>query len=168
MAAIFNGNGIDTDRVEDSGGACLPAGTYPVRITGTEVKPTKAGDGVIMIVEFTVDEGPGAGRKIWENLNIKNPNATAQKIGQGMLKNIVRATGAPSVITDSNQLHGMLCTISTKVVSDSFGDKAQVNSVKAYANPAPPQQGGAPQQQQPQGGATQQQGPADGGMPWNQ
>lgn len=167
MAALFNGNGIDTDQVEDSGGECLPAGTYPARITGTEVKPTKAGTGVILIVEFTVAEGPGAGRKVWENLNIKNPNATAQKIGQGMLKQIVKATGAPAQITDSNQLHGLLCTITTKVTSDSWGDKAQVKSVKAYTNPPPPTQqqapAGQPQQQQP----TQQQAPADAAMPWN-
>ena len=33
----------------------------------------------------------------------------------------MKATGAPAQLTDSNQLHGLLCTISTKVVSDSFG-----------------------------------------------
>jgi hypothetical protein len=173
MAVLFNGNGIDTDQVEDDR-EVLPAGDYLVRITGSEVKPTKAGTGVMLILEMTVEDGHFAGRKFWQNLNIQNQNAVAQKIGQQTLKRIVQATGAPSQVSDSNQLHGLMFMATTKVETDGWGDKVILKGIKSYTNPVPPQQqagrvatGGSPKQQPAQGQATQQ-APADAGMPWNQ
>ncbi len=58
----------------------IPAGEYLCVITASEEKPTKAGNGSYLQLEFEVIEGPYKGRKLWERLNLNNPNETTVKI----------------------------------------------------------------------------------------
>lgn len=165
MAQLFGGQGLDTNQVADAD--VLPEGEYVVRIVASEVKPTKAGTGMMLIVEMKVEEGPFVNWKLWEQMNVQNQNPTAQQIGQRMLKKLVKATGAPEHITDSNQLHNLPFIAVTKVEEDSYGKKAKLKDAKPYSNMVPQsrpqQQTGQVQQQQtqPLAGA-----PAAGGMPW--
>ena len=82
----------------------IPAGTYTVCITASEAKPTKAGDGSYLELEFTVMEGDYKDRKVFTNLNIGNKNPTAVEIAYRALSSICHAVGVIQV-ADSSQLH---------------------------------------------------------------
>ena len=167
MATLFGGQGIDTSQVQDDREA-LPAGEYVVRIIESEVKASKSG-GSYLELTIQVEDGPFKGRKFWEMVTLQNSNTTAVQIGQQTLKRLVKATGAPQTLTDSNQLHNLPFIAVTKIESDNWGDKTRMKTCKPYGNPAPQQ--AAPMQQNaapPQGqAATQQQAAPGGGMPWN-
>jgi hypothetical protein len=77
-------------------------------------------------------------RKVWDRLNLINPNAKTVEIAKGTLSAICRAVG---VLTpqDSSDLHGKPLRIKVTVrKSDEYGEQ---NEVKAYkprlAGPAP-------------------------------
>ena len=61
----------------------LPEGEYMATITGSEMKATIKGDGSYLSLEYTIIDGPYANRKVWDNLNLDNPNAKAVTIAQG-------------------------------------------------------------------------------------
>lgn len=85
----------------------LPDGWFPAIITESEIKPTKSGDGSRLALTLTVCEGhPYAKRKVFEGLNIANPNPVAQQIAQEQLSAICHATGVIQ-LQDTQQLHGI-------------------------------------------------------------
>jgi len=121
----FDANTVDPSRGYDP----LPAGWYEACIVDSDLKRTKAGNGMYFAVEFQVVSGPFLNRKIWTNINYENPNPIAKQIGRAQLSAICRAVG---VLTpnDFNQLHNK--TMRVKVVvkkSDEYGDG---NEIKAY------------------------------------
>jgi hypothetical protein len=67
----------------------LPAGNYNVIITDTEIKPTKDGSGSILVVEMEVQSGEHQRRKIWDRINLQNRNATAVRMGQNKIRQIM-------------------------------------------------------------------------------
>jgi hypothetical protein len=71
----------------------LPADWYKVVITDTEEKPTKAQTGSYLQLTIEVIEGNHAGRKVFDRLNLKNPNSVAVQIAQSSLSSICRAVG---------------------------------------------------------------------------
>jgi hypothetical protein len=71
----------------------LPAGWYKVSIQKDEVKPTKGNDGTILAFTYGVLDGKFQNRKLFDNLNIKNKNAIAEKIAYQKLSAISRAVG---------------------------------------------------------------------------
>lgn len=82
----------------------IPAGTYTAIISASEAKPTKAGDGSYLELEFTVVEGDYKDRKVFTNLNIGNKNPVAVEIAYRALSSICHAVGVIQV-ADSSQLH---------------------------------------------------------------
>jgi len=96
--------------------APLADGWYPATITESDIKPTSAGDGMRMPLTFTLCEGhPYAGRKVFEGLNIQNPNPVAQQIAQEQLSAICHATGV-IMLEDTQQLHGIPLLIKVATV----------------------------------------------------
>jgi len=83
----------------------LPAGWYNVQITESELVPTKAGTGSILKLQQTVIDGEHAGRIVYTNLNVQNPNPIAVEIANQQLSSICHATGTIQV-DDSQDLHG--------------------------------------------------------------
>jgi hypothetical protein len=58
-------------------------------IVESAVKPTKAGTGKYLQLDWQILEGEYKNRSpLWDRLNIQNPNAVAQKIGQETLSAI--------------------------------------------------------------------------------
>lgn len=182
MANLWNGGAAcNVDDLPDDEHSCLPPGEYPVRIVNTDVTPTKAGTGQILVLEIQVEEGQHKGRKFWERLNIVNQSQTAQKIGQAMLKKVVKACGIQGPLADSNQLHNIPFIAATKIQTDDYGDKTVLKNAKPYQNPgAQTTTVQTTQQQRPANVQTTQQqtttgqpgggapgASSGGGMPWD-
>lgn len=92
----------------------LPAGWYNVRITGSEMKPTKDGGGSFLSLTMTVLDGKFVNRKIFDRLNLVNKNPKAVEIAYQTLSSICHATGVIQ-IQDSTQLHGIPMQVKIKV-----------------------------------------------------
>jgi hypothetical protein len=106
----------------------LPDGDYPVIIEASEWKATKAGTGQFLELTLQVIEGPQKGRKVWDRLNLSNPNTQAVEIAQRTLSAICHATGVMKV-SDSAQLHNLPLLAKVKV---SQGPNGPSNEVKGY------------------------------------
>ena len=90
----FNWGGFDAAKVEpDSGFDPLPVGNYRVVISDTAEKVNSAGTGSYVRLTFDVVAGQYMGRKLWENLNLQNPNKQAVDIAMSQLSAICRAIG---------------------------------------------------------------------------
>ena len=109
----------------------IPAGDYEVQIVRSELKPTKNGNGQYLELELDVIDGEYSHRKIWDRLNIVNPNEMAQQIAQRTLSAICHAVGVLHV-TDSEQLHcrPMIARVSVEERKDKPGEHS--NRVKSY------------------------------------
>jgi len=129
---MANLNGFDARTVDPASTFDpLPAGKYVVAVTGSEMKPTKAGDGSFLELKFEVLEGEHKGRNVWARLNMNNPNAVAVKIARSELSAICHAVGvmAPK---DSVELHNIPLMITVKLKKrDDTGELA--NEIKGYA-----------------------------------
>lgn len=128
----------------------VPAAWYNIAMTESDVKPTKAGDGMRLEVVFTILDGEYVGRKLYEGYNIQNPNPTAVKIAWEQISAIGHAVGVLH-IANSELLHNRPLMAKVKVVPaqmEAQPNGAQVekypakNEIQAYR--APGQGGAAP------------------------
>lgn len=71
----------------------LPTGWYNVSIDESDIKPTQDGTGAYLKLRFTVLDGQYQGRKLFENLNIRNNNQQTVEIAQRQLSAICHAVG---------------------------------------------------------------------------
>lgn len=128
----------------------IPEGWYSASIDAAEVATTKAGNGQYIKLKLKIFGPTNAGRFVFANVNIQNPNADAQRIGLGQLRSIMAAIGLNQV-QDSDQLIGGQLMIKVGVKEGSNGYEAQ-NTVKGYksissnSTPRPVVQQKAPQQ----------------------
>lgn len=67
----------------------LPAGTYNVTIIGAENKETNAKNGWYIKLTLEVADGRYQGRRLWENMNYRNPNPMTEEIGKRTLKTVM-------------------------------------------------------------------------------
>ena len=109
----------------------LPAGWYDVSISGAEVKDTKTGTGSYIAVRYAVTGPTHQGRVVFGNLNVKNANPTAEKIGREQLGELMLAIGLEKV-TDSDQLIGGNLSIKLDIrKSEQYGDSNNVIGFKS-------------------------------------
>lgn len=124
--------GIDWTTVKSSNFEPLPEGDYIVAITGVDTKPTRAGTGTILKIEHTVTNGAYEGRKIWNNLNIENPNPVAENIGRSQLKGLIIAVGLTLETFDTDQLNGKFLIAHIEVEADTgWGEQSKIRYYKA-------------------------------------
>ena len=116
----------------------LPPGRYSVQIVQSEMRATRAGNGQYLWLEMDVIEGPNQGRKIWDQLNLVNPNQQTVEIAQRTLSAICHAVGQMQV-TDSEQLHFRPMQVTLAVEPDSrdkhlpVHEQRKQNKIKGYA-----------------------------------
>jgi hypothetical protein len=127
-------HGFDANAVEPQQSMePLPAGWYKCVITESEEKPTKAQTGSYLQMTLEVIEGDYHGRKVFERLNLNNPNQTAVEIAQRTLSSICRAI---NVMTprNSSDLHDkpVMVKIAVKPGDGQYGAS---NDIKEYAHP---------------------------------
>lgn len=105
MAQLGN---IDATQIpERSDFSPVPKGRYRLMITASDMKQTKDQKGQYLALEMDIQDGEFAGRKLFERLNLDNPNQTAVDIAYRTLGEICRACNKPQV-SDSEQLHNIL------------------------------------------------------------
>lgn len=115
---------------ENTGFEPIPAGEYKAIIVASEVKTTSAGDGEYLKLELQIVEGKFENRKLWDNLNLKNPNDLAVKIARGTLTSICKAIGK-SHVEESEELHNKPLFI--KVAIEKRRDTGEdQNKIKGY------------------------------------
>lgn len=82
----------------------LPRGMYQVIVMGSDLKATQAGTGQYIELTLQVVDGEHAGRRLWDRLNVSNPNKTAEDIAKRQLQELCLAAGVTN-LTDTEQLH---------------------------------------------------------------
>ena len=108
----------------------IPADWYKAVITETEEKPTKAQTGSYLQLTIEVIEGHYQGRRVFERLNLKNPNVVAVEIAQRSLSSICRSIG---VNNPQNSEELMDKPLMIKVaVKPAQGEYGASNEIKGY------------------------------------
>ena len=150
--AYFGGS-FDASQVEPKGDyRPVPPGEYKVQITSSEFCQTSTGNGHQLKLEMEILEGDQAGRRLYDRLNLDNPNAQAVEIAQRTLSAICHATGKLQV-NDSVDLHlvPMSIQVGVKPPKDGYSEKNTIRylvpdkTAPAAHQPAPaPSQSAAP------------------------
>lgn len=149
----------------------LPPGNYVGEIIESDVVNTKSGSGQMVKLTWKIIEGDYEGRRIWDQINFRNANEVAQRIGQQALAEVCAACGIRGPLCNTEHLHGMPVRIKVKIGKAQEGLDPR-NKISRYAPydaasaPAPTRQAAPSSRTAPQA-AQQQKAAADaGGMPW--
>lgn len=116
----------------------LPPGRYLVQIVASEMRPTRDGTGQYLWLELDVLEGEHHGKKLFDRLNLVNPNPTAVEIGQRQLSAICHATGRMQV-QDSEELHLIPMMVDVRVQQPKNGYDAS-NRIRYLPGEEAPEQ----------------------------
>jgi len=111
--------------------SALPPGRYPVAISKTEMKDTKAGTGQYLQIELTITSGTAANRKLWARLSLVNQNQQAVDIAYRELSAICHAVGVLQV-NDSDELLGREMMVDVGIEKNGQTGE-DTNRVKGYA-----------------------------------
>ena len=131
MAQLDETFSADALPVSDRNFEPLPAGWYTAVVNGAEIKVTKAGTGKYIAVRYDITGPTHQGRVVFGNLNIKNANPTAEKIGREQLGEIMRAIGLATV-QDTDQLIGGQLMIKLEIrESEQYGASNDVKGFKS-------------------------------------
>lgn len=108
----------------------LPAGWYKCVITETEERTNKAQTGSYLLVTLEVIEGDHKGDKVFDRLNLDNPNDKARDIAQRALSAICRAVGVMTP-RQSQELHDkpLMVKVEVKPGENGYGPS---NNIKGY------------------------------------
>ena len=123
------GHTFDATQVEPATAyEVLPPGKYLAQIVNSEMRPTKDGMGQYLFLEIDILEGQYTGRKLFDRLNLSNPNPSAVEIAQRTLSSICRAVGRLQV-NNSEQLHLVPFMADVKV-RPPRGEYGESNSIR--------------------------------------
>ena len=133
--SAFDASGIDPTTAFEA----LPAGTYRAQIVESEMRVTRNGMGQFLWLMLEILDGPYQGRKIFDQLNLVNPNPTTVEIAQRTLSAICHATGKMQV-SDSEELHLIPITIqvAVKPPKDGYSERNTIRYVVPDRSAAPP------------------------------
>jgi len=112
--AQFQFNANDAPVAQPRSYGPLPPGDYPVVITRSDFKPTQAGTGHYIELEMQVTDGEHSGRRLWERLNVNNPNKQAEDIARAALGQLCEAVDVLDM-EDTEQLHDIPFVISVEI-----------------------------------------------------
>lgn len=130
MKLDFNADDVE---VVDEDFSPLPQGDYPVIVEDSEFRETKAGDGNYLFLQLSVIDGHGKNRKLFDRLNLDNPNPQAVEISKKQLASLCRAVGKQK-ISDSGELHDIpvVATVSIRKGSNGYEDSNDIKGYKKY------------------------------------
>ena len=140
---MSNLSGFHADKYPDTRSTILP-GEYPAVMVASDYKATKAGTGKYLECEFVITHGKYKGRKMWDRLNLKNPNPTAENIARVTLGNICRAVGVLNP-PDSESLHSLPLMIKIGLQDDD----PERNEVTGYSKAVNESLGEVPESELP-------------------
>jgi hypothetical protein len=124
LGATFDATTVDPA----TGFELFPVGKYIVQIVGSEMRATKDGGGQYLWLELDVLEGPLAGRKLFDRLNLVNASAQTVEIAQRTLSAICHATGRMQV-QDSADLHliPIIADVTIKPPKNGYGESNKIH-----------------------------------------
>lgn len=132
----LSGLGLDPNVQENTGEfTVLPAGKYKACIVADELRDNNSANGKILVIKVQVTEGQFAREILTDYINITNPSAQCQAIGQGTLKRICNICGVPYPPQDTTGLMGKPMVIDVKVekfTSNTSGKELSSNKIKGY------------------------------------
>ena len=157
----FDATGIDPATAYE----VLPAGKYRAQIVESEMRVTRNGMGQYLWLMLDILEGPHQGRKVFDQLNLVNPNPTTVEIAQRTLSAICHATGKLQV-SDSEELHLIPMTIQAgvKPPKDGYGER---NTIRYLVPDQAAQPARAAQSAAPSTAAAPSAPPRPATAPWN-
>ncbi|MBW7057639.1 DUF669 domain-containing protein [Paracoccus bogoriensis] len=162
LNTAFDATGIEPVTAHE----ILPAGKYLAQIVESEMRVTRNGMGQYLWLMLEILEGPHKGRRVFDQLNLVNPNPITVEIAQRTLSAICHATGRLQV-SDSEELHliPMTIQVGVKPPKDGYGER---NTIR-YLVPETPAQATAPRPSAtPPASAPAQPAPArPATAPWN-
>ena len=122
--------GFDQSNQTQAGFDPVPQGWYRVQIKQVEICATKAGTGKYIKLRLDVEGPSHAGRVVFTNINVVNPNQTAQEIGQALFASLLTSAGLSSP-KDSAQLIG--ASVEAQVIVEAAqGDFGPRNGVRSF------------------------------------
>lgn len=92
----------------------VPAGDYVVQVEASDIKDAKKVGNRFIELTLLIMEGPEAGRKLTDRINLWNDNTKAVEIAQRSLNALCAAVGKLSV-GDTTELHGIAVIATVKV-----------------------------------------------------
>ena len=119
----FNAEEIEVSTSYDA----IPPGWYPAVITESEMRDTRAGTGRYLALTLELVDCAYAGRRVWTNLNLHNPNEKAVEIAYRDLASICRAIGIMQP-RDSEDLHFKKLEVKLAIQRDN----PERNEAKGY------------------------------------
>ena len=124
---------FDSTNVKSDSFDALPDGEYPVIVTESKMKETKAGDGAYLQLNLSVLEGPYKGKTLFDRLNLKNPNPLVMDIANRQLAGLCKAVNKEK-IRDSGELHNIPVTVKVKFRrgENGYDDSNDVKRYKPY------------------------------------
>jgi len=133
MKLEFNADDVE---VVDEDFSPLPSGEYPVIVEESEFRDTKAGDGHYLFLQLSIIDGHGKNRKLFDRLNLDNPNPQAVEISKKQLASLCRAAGKQK-ITDSSELHDIpvIARVEIRKGSNGYDDSNDIKGYKKYHAP---------------------------------
>ena len=113
----------------------LPEGKYEAVISDSDVKPTRAGNGSYIQLEFEVVSGEHKGRRLWGRYNVENTNREAVEIGRAQFSAVCHAVGVtnPKDTAEMTAIAMMLISLPRVRLLAAAG-----RGVRAAAGPLPP------------------------------
>lgn len=170
ISDVFDGHEFDGQGVDAPSYDPLPAGDYQVMVSAAEVKENSKKTGKYLKLELEVLTEGFTGRKVFSNINLTNPNKTAEEIGLRDLEALRVATGLKA-IGDSADLVDKVIVVRLAVKnSEQYGPQNEVKGYKPSNGMRSPAQASttdspvsdSQQSQEP----APQQAPSDGKRPW--
>jgi Protein of unknown function (DUF669) len=132
LGGTFDATGVEPSAPLEA----LPPGNYKVQILQSEMRVTKAGTGQMLWLDLEVLEGPYQGRHVYDQLNLINPNPTAEEIAQRTLSAICHAVGKLQV-SDSEELHFLPMMVKVAVQPNGYNEVKGYKPVQQAATVAP-------------------------------
>lgn len=108
----------------------IPEGIYNARIDKVELKPTKDGTGLRLVLMLKICGPSHVGRVVVEGLNVANKNPAAQAVGRRQLHQLLECVGMVGE-RDMSKLAGEEVSISV-AIKPASGGYAESNSVKKF------------------------------------
>ena len=108
LSDIFGGSFRPDEHEPAKDFEVLAPGKYVVQIEEAELKETKAGNGHYLRIQMVIVDGDHKNRKLWDNINLDNPEPTCVRIGKGELSALSRALGLKELDDEAQLVNGIV------------------------------------------------------------
>jgi len=131
----FDDINFDPSTVDDTPDL-IPPGEYTAQVIEAENGVPRSGDGHMLKLTWSIDEGEHEGRRIWQSLCYDHSNKTTKDIAQKMLKRICAALDI-GVLHEAEELKFKPARVRVSIEVDKtgqFSDRNKIANVKALNN----------------------------------